>query len=448
LLRFNLASVFVFCCVVLVSSCGGSSGDGETATGAIQWRSVLSVQEGDSLSGPPLAIVDAGGNATLLWNRYAGTAGVYSPFAARSTDNETWTVASDLESVPATLQSVALALTDAAGTPLAIWSRQNAGSPSTLRGSSFRGTWSAPEALPENGYTTGAELAGSTRGEFFAIWVETRDNDPLVVAAARREASGQWSRTTPLATPPRTSLDVAPVIAADDSGNAMALWVQGTPARIYASRLAAGQTTWATPVSIDAGTAESSWPRIVFVGNGVFAAAWDQTAGGRRSVHATRYDGRSWHAPGPLDDGAGGDASGARLAGNGLGRAMAVWARSEGISQGLWAATFDASGWRLGQRLVTPSPAAFRSVASPAIDRFGNQAVAWTASGGNSGPLVEYAFLGIGSLEWTAPVPLSDRDAEPAPPALAMNGDGQAVIAWVRVEGTRRTLQARMGQRP
>ena len=425
-------------------SCGGSSGDTQDPAGPVQWSEAVTVGDGSGISGPPLAVVSPDGTATLLWNRYTGPGGVYAPIAARSQSMAAWSAALELETAPATLGSVVLALTQAAGRPVAVWVKQDVQSPAVIRTAHFGTAWSAPQSLSTNSLSGPGDFTGSANGEAFGVWTEY-DGARYAVGSAKRDSAGLWTRTPDVATN-NAYIYPEPVIATDATGNAVAVWVQGTPGRIHAARLSAGQTEWSASVVIDSGDAPSSGPRIVFIGNGVFTAAWDQTLNQQLSLHATHFDGQSWFPPVPLDIGNGNGAGGARLASNGQGKAMAMWTRIEGGSASFWSAAFDGSGWRAPLQVIGPTNLGIRAGPTLAMDASGRPLAAWTLTGGAT-QAVEYSALDDRSNRWTQPVRLSTGNVEPTSPALAVNRDGQAVIAWVGVDGAARPVQARIGRR-
>jgi hypothetical protein len=428
-------------CVSAVS-CGGSSD--ETNFAQVRWSEAVAVGEG-SVSGSPLAVMSPSGSATLLWNRYVGPGGVYAPTTARSSGVSTWSAAQELESAPATLQSVVLALAEAASQPTALWTKQDVQSPQLIRAARFGTTWSAAESLPANTATTQSSFAGSANGEVFGVWAEY-DGSRYVVASAKRDGAGRWTRTPDLAATTAT-LDPQPVVAADASGNAVALWVEGAPTRIRASHLTAGQTMWSASVAIDSGSAPSSTPRIIWAGGGTFVAAWDQTLNSQPSVHAAHHSGQSWSSPTTLDSGNANGAIGAQLAGTGQGQAVAVWSRIEGGATSFWSAAFDVTGWRSPRQVIGPTNLGIRGGPVLAVDGSGHALVAWTLSGGAS-QAVEYSSADDLGNQWRPPLSVSMGSVEPTPPSLATNSNGQSVIAWIAVDGTRRSVQARIGQRP
>lgn len=431
-------------CVVAVA-CGGSSDDMADPTGPVQWSETVTVGEGSGISGPPLATFSLDGTATLLWNRYTGRGGVYAPVAARSQGMAAWSVPLELETVPATLQSFVLALTQAAGQPVAVWVKQDVQAPGVIRAARFGTVWGAPQSLSANSLGGPGDFASSANGEAFGVWTEY-DGARYALVSAKCDSTGTWTRAPDVATTNAT-IDPEPVIATDAAGNAVALWVEGTPGRIHAARLATGQTAWSPPVMIDSGDAASSRPRIVSIGSVAFAAAWDQTLNQQLSVHATHFDGLSWFPPVPLDIRNGNGAGGARLASNGQGRAIAVWVRIEGSLESFWSAAFDGSGWRAPLQVIGPTNLGIRVGPALAIDASGRPLVAWTLTGG-ANQAVEYSALDDRSSRWTQPVRLSTGDVEPTSPALAVNRDGQAVIAWVGIDGAVRSVRARIGRRP
>jgi hypothetical protein len=356
-----------------------------------------------------------------------------------------WSAALELETAPATLGSRVLALTQAAGRPVAVWVKQDVQSPAVIRTAHFGTAWSAPLSLSTNSLSGPGDFAGSANGETFGVWTEY-DGARYAVGSAKRDSAGLWTRTPDVATD-NAYIYPESVIATDAAGNAVALWVQGTPGRIHAARLAAGQAAWSPAVTIDSGDAPSSGPRIVSIGSGLFAAAWDQTLNQQLSLHATYFDGQSWSPPVPLDIGNGNGAGGARLASNGQGRAMAVWVRIEGSLESFWSAAFDGSGWRAPLQVIGPTNQGIRAGPALAIDASGRTLVAWTLTGG-ANQAVEYSALDDPGNQWTQAVRLSTGDLEPTSPALAVNPDGQAVIAWVGIDGAARSVRARIGRRP
>lgn len=426
-------------------SCGGSSADMQDPAGPVQWSEAVTVGSGSGISGPPLAVVSPDGTATLLWNRYIGPGGVYAPTAARNQGVAAWSTALELETAPATLQSFVLALTQAAGQPLAVWIKQDVQSTGVIRAAHFGTAWGAPQSLSMNPLGGPGDFAGSANGEAFGVWTEY-DGARYAVASAKRNSAGLWTHPSDVATTNATT-DPEPVIATDATGNAVALWVEGTPGRIRAARLAAGQAAWSPSVTIDSGDAPSSGPRIASIGNGVFAAAWDQTLNQQLSLHATHFDGQSWFPPVPLDRGNGNGAGGARLASNGQGKAMAVWTRIEGGSASFWSAAFDGLGWRAPLQVIGPTNLGIRAGPTLAMNGSGRPLAAWTLTGGAT-QAVEYSGLDDRSNLWSQPVRLSTGDVEPTSPALAVNRDGQAVIAWVGIDGAARSVRARIGRWP
>jgi hypothetical protein len=315
---------------------------------------------------------------------------------------------------------------DGSGRAVAVWG-QDAG----IRSRQFvpgRG-WSPPEALPQTGPGNAfdPEVAVNGIGTAVAIWrqTETPESGPVRVWSSRREPTGGWS--APAAIDGGEFLDDVWQIAAalDPAGNAIALW---TSDGIVATRGGADRG-WLPPERLSRSGAS---PVVVVDVAGRALATWSEPEAG----FARQYvPGRGWFDVtrfGP--DGEGRYYGPGRVAFDSSGRAVVVWERRSGGEFGpvvVWAARFDGRGWS-GQSVISD-----RAVKSffpvVALDARGALAV-WTEFGlpgtGDDGVVSRHAAFGS---SWESPLRFWTAQS-PVTTELAMNLHGEAVAAWAQVE--------------
>jgi hypothetical protein len=315
---------------------------------------------------------------------------------------------------------------DGSGRAIAAWG-QDAG----IRSRPFvpgRG-WGPPEALPKTGPGNAfdPEVAVNGIGTAVVIWrqTETPESGPVRVWSSRREPTGGWS--APAAIDGGEFLEGAwqIAVALDPAGNAIALW---TSNGIVAAR---GSTDrgWLPPERLSRSGAS---PVVVVDTAGRALATWSEPEAG----FAQQYvPGRGW-----LDvtrfgpDGEGRYYGPGRVAFDSSGRAVVVWERRSGGEFGpvvVWAARFDGRGWS-GQSVISD-----RAVKSffpvVALDARGALAV-WTQFAfpnvSDDGVVSRRAPFGS---SWETPLRFwTAQDAVTT--ALAMNLHGEAVAAWAQTE--------------
>lgn len=142
-------------------------------------------------------------------------------------------------------------------------------------------------------------VAFDAQGDGLAVW---RAKDPLstklqrIVAARFSSASGSWEPAIDLVgSVTTTSADAqrgTPVVATDDQGDALALWVDATFAgKLMASRYLQA-TGWAEPEVISGAPVVDlleDAPALTFDGE-AYVAAWTGLSAGKRYTYTARYD--------------------------------------------------------------------------------------------------------------------------------------------------------------
>jgi hypothetical protein len=235
-------------------------------------------------------------------------------------------------------------VSNATGNTMAVWSRTTGQMSSQY--SSANGTWSAPISIPTNGAIFSAPSAAiDANGNALAMWSQTDSGISNVYASRYSAASAQWNAPTLLETETGTAL--APKVAMDSAGNAIAIWQQQFGSNRYdivANRYSVVSDSWAAATLIETaniGTADSA--RIAVDNSGNALAAWSYFDGTQTSIMANRYLSQSntWGTAEFLESDNNGAAHGVSLAVDSAGDGLAVWAQVEGLQYVIYSNRFE-----------------------------------------------------------------------------------------------------------
>ena len=287
---------------------------------------------------------DAAGNAMVVYRRQGG--GGAPAYAHRYEVGGSWTLATNLDDdFVGDLPQLAM---DPDGNVMAVWQRV-AFSPvlAARRYDVMSATWGDLElidpsvsALPRT-----ARAAADTQGNVFVVWQPFGDQ---FIFAKRWDAGSQsWGPTQTINDDSWFSAGF-PDVAADASGNAIAVWHQRAtsdedPAHVFASRWDAGMGSWSVFEQIDDAERPTETPDVAMDSNGDALVVWiahDPATNGL-DVGGTRYDVESgmWEPPVAVED-TPGDVyvgpveldAGPQVAIDDRGRGLAVWTQDiEGV---------------------------------------------------------------------------------------------------------------------
>ena len=175
-----------------------------------------------------------------------------------------------------------------------------------------------------------------------------------------------------------------PRVAMDASGNAVAVWHQsdGTRKNIWSNRYIAG-TGWGTATLIETeNLGEAVAPQVAIDASGNALAVWFQYDGTRNNIWSNRYTaGSGWGAAMLIETDNAGDAYYPQIAFDASGNALAVWTQvwafSTGRRYGVWSNRYTAgSGWGTAALIATDTAvnAVYPEIA---FDASGNGVAVW-----------------------------------------------------------------------
>ncbi len=258
------------------------------------------------------------------------------------------------------------------------------------------------------------------------LWEEYDQNGAFQVKASMRPYGGYWS--SPMDVSPLYHNATVPDLAMTPSGYAVAVWQKNdnTTSVIQAATLQFG-STWSAPVDISLATEKATAAQVCVDHAGNAVAVWFN---GRDVEASVLPYGGKWSAPVTLTFGNGSEP---KLAMNGSGYAIAVWA-----TDSLYAATLKLGGtWSLPIKLKTT--ARYFADCEIAVDAEGNAVAVWVQQDFDASlpyPVFTNRYIVSASLPfggtWLVPVNLSSTKemSEAYSPKVAFDGAGLARAVW------------------
>lgn len=198
---------------------------------------------------------------------------------------------------------------------------------------------------------------------------------------------------------------------------------------------------WLTPTNLSAAGQNAAGTQVAMGPTGEAVAVWVRSNGLNTIAQvATKPTfGEAWSSPEDLSA-PGQNATVPQIAIDSSGDAVAVWLRSNGANPIVQTASRPAGGsWSAPENLSTAGQEA--TVPQVAMDGAGDAVVVWVRSNG-SNKIVQAASRGAGGGVWSAPVDLSEVGQDAGNPQVAIDPAGDAVAVWERSNGANTIIQA------
>jgi hypothetical protein len=278
-------------------------------------------------------------------------------------------------------------------------------------------------------FSSAPQIASDGAGNVVVVWREL-NGEASSVGSAFRPAGGPWSDPQRLSV--RAPATESPKVAMDRLGNAVAVWQRssGRNSVVQASVRPAGGD-WSAPQDLSA-PGEAAFNADVAVQAARATAVWTVMRE-RRSVaqSSSRTIAGSWTTAETLSTVLG-NAYAPKVAMDDQGGAIAAWQWSDGAYLVVHAAARSTSGgWSAPEALSGPG----RSTSRPelAMDASGDAVVGWLRSNGSW--ITAQASYRRANGSWELPADLSDRGGDAAGLDVAMNRRGDTVMSWVQGAG-------------
>ena len=338
------------------------------------------------------------------------------------------------------------AAVDAAGNAIVIW--HQGGNPSRSiwanRYDASTGAFAGPVALQSDtsGFSELVRVAMDPDGNAIAVWQHGDAAAAIYrINASRYDvATNAWSEPQPIdLDSAQTSTDADVVV--DQSGNAIAAWVELNPGdmwqNVYAARFDRATTSWSKPERIDTtDTGGDNHPRLSADAAGNVFVTWHQVDDPERQVvqaWANRYDVycQRWGDAVQLDDAkaAQRDIVYTDVAADAAGNALALWNQDNHVH----ASRYDAQAGMWTETAQPDTAAAGAVEPRIAVDAGGRGIAVWQQDFDGRQAAVASRF-DPSTQTWSTPVALdSDVDDRSFTPQVAIDGEGRALVIWYQL---------------
>lgn len=259
-----------------------------------EWSEPVELSDDTRAARAPEVAVDPQGNVTAVWVLNTGSRDDGVVQSATLPAGGEWSE-EPVDVSGEELASRPRIVVDAEGDATVVWQQQD-----IPAGSGFRifvqtshrvdGTWSEPLSLTrEDWISTNPELTVDQQGNVTAIWTGGQPGTATRHLTVRgRSAAGSWGEPHDLVTKSGLSepgeSDFG--LATDSEGNVTAIWTAWSmPTYVVRSARLPFGGTWSTPKTISNASAYSVWPQLAVGAEGYATVVW---SGYQAGIHAVR----------------------------------------------------------------------------------------------------------------------------------------------------------------
>jgi hypothetical protein len=236
-----------------------------------------------------------------------------------------------------------------------------------------------------------------------------------------------------------------PQVAMDNNSNAIIVWQQsnGTNYHIFKSEYRSG--VWTNPTgltdNISPNGQDATYPQVAMDNNGNAIIVWQQSNGTNYHIFKSEYRGGVWTNPANFTDNIspnGQDAAYPQVAMDNNGNAIIVWQQSDGANFQIFKSEYRGGVWTNPASLANKISPSGQDAYTPyvAMDNNGNAIIVWQQNDGVNDQIFKSEYR---SGIWTNPANLSDHISPDGTnawnPQVAMDNNGNAVIAWYQYDG-------------
>jgi hypothetical protein len=194
---------------------------------------------------------------------------------------------------------------------------------------------------------------------------------------------------------------------------------------------------WAATPSLELGEPGGAGaPRLAVNASGHAVAVWTRTDGSRDDLWASNYTpGKGWSKPQLIEINNTGSVREPSVDMDGTGNAHVVWAQHDGSVFNLWGTRYVAGAGWVSPRLIEEVNLGDALSPHVRVSSSGNTVVVWRQSDGTRFNIWSrlYAPDVVG---WRAPLLVETHDAEASEPRVALGEDGNAIAVWLQRRST------------
>ena len=297
---------------------------------------------------------------------------------------------------------------------------------------------------------TTTQTSGSTINNFIApvAYTVTAADGSAVTYTVTVTINRAWHNSASYINPGGTDAWY-PQVAMDNNGNAIIVWQQydGTNYHIFKSEYRGG--IWTNPANltdnISPGGAGAWNPQVAMDNNSNAIIVWQQSNGTNYHIFKSEYRSGVWTNPTGLTDNIspnGQDAAYPQVAMDNNGNAIIVWQQNDGVNDQIFKSEYRSGIWTNPANLSDHISPDGTNAWNPqvAMDNNGNAVIAWYQYDGANNQVFKSEYRGG---VWTNPANLSDHiSPDGGAPSIiltplgfstirvAMDNNGNTIITW------------------
>jgi hypothetical protein len=283
----------------------------------------------------------------------------------------------------------------------------------------------------DNTYTAGYEaVAANATGNAVAVWMQDSAAGVVDIWANRYINGSGWQGAELIGS---GSNDMAlPRVVLDANGNATVAWmswVSSAPGDVYATRYAVG-TGWTAPVQIESGAGMAGYPQLAVDSNGNVIAVWEQQLAGVSQIYASRYNGTAWSSEQVIDANSAGNAYVPQIAVDGSGNYTVAWVQYDGSYYSMYANRYVGGVWQTAQLIENLSGDVANDLPQIAASTGGTVMVVWAHTDGSVASVYANRFDGV---SWGTAQLLESGAGTAETPHIALDSNGNATAVWAQM---------------
>jgi hypothetical protein len=403
------------------------------ATAAKAWRGAALIETNNAggAEGPEIAF-DANGDAFAIWYQSDGTrnqiwANRYTPAG--------WQTPQLLSSGLGDAYQPHIAL-DANGLVIAVWAQTDGTNYNIWARPYAEGVWGTPELIEtELGNAFSPRVAFDAASNAIVVWSQTVGGLSGIHTNRFTYTSNTWGSATTI--DGGVGPAYQPQVAVLPGGWVVAVWIQNVGGLDHIFTNTFNGTGWSTADVLDSNNNGGTVaPHLAADANGNAIAVWSQGDGVKFNAYTSRFSAGSWGLVELLETSNVSYATAPRIAMNAAGNAVAVWLEDEMDNTNVWARHYTAGvGW--GTTVLIDSPLGY-GADSPnvAIDPAGHATAIWPFRG------YIYANHFTAGTGWGTPEKLETVIGGLGSRNVAMDVNGNAIAVWGQSDGTRPNIWA------
>jgi len=230
----------------------------------------------------------------------------------------------------------------------------------------------------------------------------------------------------------------SPQVAVDESGNAIAVWVQhdGIRDSIYSNRYVVG-TGWGSATLIETDdSGDADYPQVAVDGSGNAMAVWHQFDGARFSIWSNRYIvDTGWGTAELVETDDSGNAESPQVAVDDSGNAVVVWSQWGSTYSSIWSNRYVVgTGWGTAE-LIETDDVGDAYLPQVGIDGSGNAIAVWHQFDSTHSNIYSNRYV-VGAGWDSAELIEIDDSGNAESPQVAVDDSGNAIAVWFQSDGT------------